>query len=146
LLTFRNLEADEFAALLLALSLKESHMRYKIGYGKPIGLGSALITIQEMTLIDYATRYTSLASQGSGGLRFWDEDELDELIAEQMASFDQEVYDAWWRYLDLPSLDRLYQIWHWPVAENVEYFYPGQRWFQQNPRAPISATRGMSRY
>ncbi len=142
-LTFHNLEADEFAALLFALSLKESNMRHKIGYGKPIGLGSALINIQEMTLVDYATRYTNLTSQGSRGLRSLDEDEMDELIAEKMAPHDQEIYDAWRRYRDLPSLDRLYEIWHWPVAENVEYFYPGQRWFQQNPRAPIAATRGM---
>ncbi len=36
---FSNLEEDEFAVLMIAVTLEET-MRHKIGYGKPMGLGS----------------------------------------------------------------------------------------------------------
>ncbi len=34
-------------------------MRHKIGYGKPMGLGSVELRPVSLTLVDYSTRYTS---------------------------------------------------------------------------------------
>src|SRR5262249_29450462 len=55
-LDFTNLEADEFAVIMLALVLEED-MRHKIGYGKPLGLGSIYLVPTHLTLVDYTTRY-----------------------------------------------------------------------------------------
>src|SRR5439155_16098801 len=52
---FTNLEENEFAALLLAITL-EKGMRHKIGYAKPLGLGSMALKPTSMTLVDYSTR------------------------------------------------------------------------------------------
>lgn len=54
-------EADEFGALVLAILL-EDNMRHKIGYDKPLGLGSVQLTPTRLTLIDYAARYTQTAA------------------------------------------------------------------------------------
>ena len=62
-LDFVGLTADEFGALLLAITLEEE-MRHKIGYAKPLGLGSVYLNPQSMTLIDYASRYTQPGGRG----------------------------------------------------------------------------------
>src|SRR6202011_6018463 len=59
---FTGLEADELGALILAVAL-EKDMRHKIGYGKPLGLGSVYLFPTHLTLVDYATRYTSPGAQ-----------------------------------------------------------------------------------
>src|SRR5438445_11696919 len=59
---FTGLEADEFDALLLAIAL-EKEMRHKIGYGKPLGLGSVYLHPTTLTLVDYSTRYTRPATE-----------------------------------------------------------------------------------
>lgn len=56
-LDFTSLEAEELGALLQAIVLEED-MRHKIGYGKPLGLGSIELRPSSLTLIDYAARYT----------------------------------------------------------------------------------------
>src|SRR6266568_681603 len=53
---FTGLEVDEFGALLLAIALEEK-MRHKIGYGKPLGLGSIYLQPTALTLVDYSRRY-----------------------------------------------------------------------------------------
>src|SRR5438132_597659 len=62
-LNFVGLTADEFSALLLAITLEEG-MRHKIGYAKPLGLGSIYLNPQNMTLIDYASRYAQPGGRG----------------------------------------------------------------------------------
>jgi hypothetical protein len=142
-LTFRNLETHEFAALLLALTLREDAMRYKIGYGKPIGLGSIDIRITQLTLVDYATRYTSFGHTSSHGLQTWGEDALYDLVGEQMASIDPQIQTAWRAFRAQPSLDHLRDIWEWPPDPTVDYCYPSKGWFERNPRARIADTRNL---
>lgn len=134
---FTNLEADELAALLLATTLQED-MRHKIGYGKPIGLGSVLLVPTELKLVDYTTRYTNFrAGRGISQYKFA---ELSDLLAEQMASFDTEVSAALQRFRSRPSLQHLHRIWHWPADGTVAYCYPSQRWFKEHPKARIADT------
>ena len=139
-LNFRNLEADEFAALLLALTL-EADMRHKIGYAKPIGLGSIYLEIAELSLVDYAARYTRFSSDPSHGIATYDLDEVREMIEDQMASFDPQVHEAWERFSSQQALRHLHNIWEWPPDPSVAYSYPSKGWFERNARARIADTR-----
>ncbi len=139
-LDFTNLEADEFAALMLAISL-QADMRHKIGYGKPIGLGSVRIEATELHLVNYATRYT--AFRAGRGMSKYGIDELPDLVDEQMASFDPQVNAAWLRFSTQPALQQLHCIWQWPPDTSVAYAYPSQRWFQDNSQKRIQDTRNL---
>jgi len=142
-LDFTSLEADEFAALMLAIALQPD-MRHKIGYGKPIGLGSIRIAASELHLVDYAARYT--AFRAGRGMSKYGVDEITNLLDGQMAAFDDpRVHQQWQRFSALPSLPQLYQIWQWPPDQSVEYAYPSQRWFKEHSQAPIAATRDLYR-
>lgn len=141
---FTNLEADEFAALMLAVTMRygqELDMRHKIGYGKPIGLGSIRIDPTKLCLVDYSTRYT--ASRANRGITEYGLDEVTALVEEQMVSLDPQVQAVWNRFQAQPSLQQLYTIWQWLPDSTVKYVYPKQSWFKDNPRAPISATRDL---
>ena len=117
---FTNLEADEFAALLLAVTL-EKDMRHKIGYGKPMGLGSIYLAPTRLMLVDYATRYT--ASGNTRGITDYEGDMLWPFIDGQLDPF----YE---NHLLKVALDDLRRIWRWPPDLDVEYYYPSKRdWF-----------------
>jgi CRISPR/Cas system CSM-associated protein Csm3 (group 7 of RAMP superfamily) len=137
---FTNLEADELAALLFAITLL-SDMRHKIGYGKPIGLGSIKMSATKLSLVDYSKRYTSI--HANRGISRYAGDELSRLLERQMASFDTGVHAAWKQFDSLPSLPHLQRIWQWPPDNTVVYCYPSLEWFDKNPTAPISATRNL---
>jgi hypothetical protein len=116
---FTNLEADEFAALLLAVAL-EKDMRHKIGYGKPMGLGSIALVPLQLTLVDYTTRYTR---PGERGISTRSGDDLWSFIDEQLAPFYQNT-------LLHRAMDDLRRIWRWPPDPKVDYYYPSKRdWF-----------------
>jgi CRISPR/Cas system CSM-associated protein Csm3 (group 7 of RAMP superfamily) len=116
---FTALEEDEFGALLFAIALEEN-MRHKIGYGKPLGLGSVRLKPVKVTLIDYAARYTSAAGRGKV------EKQGDDLW-----------YDVFYVHMDdflehhvvSMALDDLRRIWHWPPDPKVSYHYPDHAWF-----------------
>ena len=118
---FTNLEADEFAALLLAITL-EKDMRHKIGYGKPLGLGSIYLYPTRLTLVDYASRYTqSGAGRGvtvfdeNGGLWKFINEQLDEFYKHKLVHI---------------AMDDLRRIWRWLPDADVDYYYPSKRdWF-----------------
>ena len=138
---FTNLEADEFAALLFAIQL-QADMRHKIGYGKPIGLGSVQLAITALQLVDYSKRY----SDKNRGIEHYEGDALATLLNQQMVPLDGgQVQTAWQRFSALPSLQSLHRIWRWPPDASVEYAYPSQRWFRANPQARIPATRNLYR-
>jgi len=138
---FTNLEADEFAALLLAITLNPK-MRHKIGYGKPIGLGSIKMTITKLCLIDYATRYATLHSDG--GLSTYISDELARLLQEQMAPLGDEIRHFWQCFATRPSLTHLQTIWQWQPGDWVTYRYPGRSWFDAHPHGSIADTQKSS--
>jgi CRISPR-associated protein (TIGR03986 family) len=117
---FTNLEVDEFAALLLAITL-EKEMRHKIGYGKPLGLGSVYLSPTHLRLVDYASRYTQ-ASSGRGtttieGASLW-------------PFIDEHLDEFYTKHLLQIAMDDLRRIWRWPPEPDVNYYYPSKRdWF-----------------
>lgn len=115
---FTNLEADEFVALLMAIALEED-MRHKIGYGKPLGLGSINLSPTSLTLVDYASRYTQPGA--SRGISVLEKDDMWNFIYSQLDTFEQLVSIA---------MEDLQRIWHWPPVPAVDYYYPSKRdWF-----------------
>ena len=117
---FTSLEADEFGALLLAIALEEN-MRHKIGYGKPLGLGSVYLQPTALELVDYSTRYTSPAA-GRGKTELQG-DAMWNLLYEHIDNFSQQ-------HLVSIAMDDLRRIWLWPPEPGVEYYYPSKRdWF-----------------
>ncbi len=119
-LDFTNLEADEFGALLLAIVL-EDDMRHKIGYGKPLGLGSIQLTPTHLTLVNYAARYTQPGS--TRGMTMLEGQEMWDTIYNHIDTFTQS-------HLATLAMEDLRRIWRWPPEPNVEYYYPSKRdWF-----------------
>jgi hypothetical protein len=119
-LDFTSLEADELGALLQAIILDEG-MRHKIGYGKPLGLGSIELRPVSLTLIDYASRYTSRGTRHEKtaltGDAMWDE------IYKHADTFVHSTMSAL-------ALEDLRRIWCWPPEPGVAYYYPSkQHWF-----------------
>jgi hypothetical protein len=116
---FTNLEADEFAALLLALTL-EKDMRHKLGYGKPMGMGSICITPTHLTLIDYTTRYKRSGERG-----------ITTKSAEDLWSYiDKQLIPFYEKDLLQVAMDDLRRIWRWPPDPKADYYYPSKRdWF-----------------
>jgi hypothetical protein len=118
-LDFVGLTADEFSVLLLAITL-EKGMRHKIGYAKPLGLGTVYLNPQRMIVIDYATRYTQ---PGGGGREEYTHDEIMQLRDELLEPFKQ-------TQLVSRSLQDLRRIWRWPADPDVVYDYPDYSWFK----------------
>jgi CRISPR/Cas system CSM-associated protein Csm3 (group 7 of RAMP superfamily) len=139
---FTNLEADEFAALLFAIELQPD-MRHKIGYGKPLGLGSVQLSTTRLQLVDFSERYRNAHTQR--GIKPYSDDELADLFDQQFAPLDQSISAAWQHFSQQPALQHLRRIWQWPPDTTVEYAYPSRDWFRMNPRARISDTRYLRR-
>ncbi|HZS75781.1 MAG TPA: RAMP superfamily CRISPR-associated protein [Ktedonobacteraceae bacterium] len=120
---FTNLEEDEFGALLLAVVLEET-MRHKLGYGKPLGMGSVELYPTKLTLIDYSTRYTQWkAGQGR--------QEVEDIWAEINHHLNI-FYD---KHLQTLAMEDLRRIWRFPPEPGVNYYYPSKKeWFDK----PIS--------
>ncbi|HLG61479.1 MAG TPA: RAMP superfamily CRISPR-associated protein [Ktedonosporobacter sp.] len=123
-LDFTNLEADEFAVLMLAIVLEED-MRHKIGYGKPLGLGSIELRPISLTLIDYAARYTQAGTER--GKTLLEGDEMWYTLNEHIAEFGRQ------NRLQTLAMDDLRRIWRWPAESNTQYYYPSKRDWFDNP-------------
>lgn len=121
-LDFVNLTEDEFGALLLAIVL-EKDIRHKIGYGKPLGLGSILLTPTSLTLVNYAARYRQPAMQN----------DMRELIGDDMWDEINTYIDQFTKTQLVPiAMDDLRRIWRWPPAPGVNYYYPSKYdWFDK---------------
>ena len=131
---FTNLESDKFAALLLAITL-EDEMRHKIGYGKPLGLGTIQISPTKLTLIDYATRYNG---QGDNGKTIQEGNDVWPAIYDYTNNFLQKPFVQ-------AAMDDLRYIWGWPVDDRVHYDYPRKDWFDREGRGKrIEDTRSLS--
>jgi len=117
---FTGLEEDEFGALMLAIALEEN-MRHKIGYGKPLGLGSVYLQPTGLTLVDYSTRYTQSGS--ARGKTELQGDAMWNLLYQHIDDFSQ-------KQLVPIAMDDLRRIWRWPPEPGVDYYYPSKRdWF-----------------
>ncbi len=69
---FENLTNEELGALLIAIELPDG-LGHKLGMGKPLGLGSVLISTNKVVIIDRENRYKKLFKADS-----WDMGEKDE--------------------------------------------------------------------
>ena len=116
---FTNLEEDEFGALLLALTLEEE-MRHKIGYGKPVGLGSVCLVPTRLVMVDYTTRYTQARGESTVTL---EGNDTWQAIYQHVDTFNE-------KHLVPAAMDDLRRIWRWPPDPDVDYYYPSKRdWF-----------------
>ena len=105
---------------MLAIALDEK-MRHKIGYGKPLGLGSVSLVPVSLTLVDYSTRY---AQRGPDrGKTMLQGDVMWHLLYEHFDNFSEE-------HLAHIAMDDLRRIWRWEPDPDVDYYYPSKRdWF-----------------
>ncbi len=133
---FSQLEANEFALLMIAVAL-DSTMRHKIGYGKPLGLGSIKLTPTRLQLVDYARRYTDKVNRG---ITVYEGDKLTELIYNRLEALGTEVTDAFYDYDTGDAISDLRSIWGWEAKSTVEYAYPSRDWFSGHSRARIEDT------
>ncbi len=129
---FTNVDPDEWAALLYAIVLERTDwghdhdVRHKIGYAKPAGLGSVDIKLTQLTLIDYRQRYTS----PNKGVTVYEGDALKDYVNHWITPYLTNT---------ILTFQDLRRIWGWPPA-NIDYCYPSQAWFEENPHKPISQT------
>lgn len=130
---FTNLEAEELAVLLLAIRL-EPEMRHKIGYGKPMGLGTIHFKPTGLKLVDYARRYTVEGVRD----RKSKAEALDE--KDPKTFIDDHIQKYTSSFLSPLAMKDLRRIWQWEVPANVTYKYPGQDWFDKNPSVRVAQT------
>ncbi len=81
--------------MLFAIQLQPD-MRHKIGYGKPLGLGSVQLTATNLQLVDYANRYKEIRT--GRGISNYQGETLIKLLDDQMASIDPQINAAWHRF------------------------------------------------
>lgn len=130
---FTSLEAEEFAFLLLAIRL-EPGMRHKIGYGKPMGLGTVHFKPTGLTLVDYARRYTVEGVRNRGS-------KVEPLSGDGLQTFIDSHIQKYTVNLPAPlTMSDLRRIWQWPVPANVTYQYPDQGWFSTHSNVRIDRT------
>lgn len=123
---FTSLEETEWNALLYTIVL-EPGMRHKIGYAKPAGLGSVKIEIKSIRLYDYSKRYTS----PNRGITELQGENLKKYIGKHIQSYVKNTSK---------TMVELRRIWRWDENDQTSYRYPPTKWFNDNPKAPISST------
>lgn len=106
---------------MLAIALEDG-MRHKIGYGKPLGLGSISLAPTSLTRIDYAARYTQPKSER--GKTILQGEAMWNFLDEHINDFSQK------QLLQKIAMDDLRRIWRWKPDLDVDYYYPSKRdWF-----------------
>jgi hypothetical protein len=88
-LNFENLAELELGALLWALELEEG-MHHRLGYAKPLGFGSVRLKVKSLETMDWAQRWTALASDTGWRPAF---DHKTRLVEEFKAKM-REIYPA----------------------------------------------------
>ncbi|MGI6226218.1 MAG: TIGR03986 family CRISPR-associated RAMP protein [Peptococcales bacterium] len=68
---YTNLTAEELGALLWSLQLEEG-MYHRLGYGKPLGLGSVKVIVDSCIAYDIQSRYSGLSSTSEISLNISD--------------------------------------------------------------------------
>ncbi len=138
-ISFSQLEANEFALLMIAVAL-DSTMRHKIGYGKPLGLGSVKLTPTRLQLVDYARRYTDRVNRG---ITVYEGQELTDLIYNRLEALGTDVANAFYDYDSGDAISYLRYIWGWDPESKVAYAYPSRDWFSGHSRARIEDTANL---
>lgn len=131
-INFTNLEPDEFAVLLVALVLR-SDMRHKIGYGKPMGLGSVYLSPITLSLTDYVNRYALREHKSENTQKsVLTGKGLEEYIDSHIKKYAPAI-------LKSQAMEDLKRIWQWPPLPG-KYQYPDKAWFDRNPVVSIQDT------
>lgn len=123
---YADLTEDELALLIFALALEEP-IRHKFGMGKPVGLGSAHVTISAWEKHDRLVRYNTFGS----GITKVESSALNSEIDTWRQNY-HHVYSRW-----QSSFEDLRRIWTWNPNSTVEVKYPTQQWFKDNPQAAL---------
>ncbi len=124
-LDYANLTDGELALLVFSLTLRSS-MCHKVGMGKPVGLGSAKISIASWEKLDRRARYE--LSEGSTKL----EGEALSMEVDRWTKQYHKSYDSW-----CECLSDLETIWRWDPSREVDVRYPSREWFNKNRRTPL---------
>ncbi len=111
---FENLTNEELGALLFAIELPDG-LCHKLGMGKPLGLGSVLISINKVAIIDREDRYKKLFKAGSWNLGVKDEtanrDSFKNSFAQFLSSKLEGVeYDSSKGFICIWEIDRLMKL------------------------------------
>lgn len=128
--TFHNLLDEELNLLLYFIALEEDvsisfddgrtvkgSLRHKLGYGKPLGMGSVHIAITKMALIgDMVQRYSKLKPPED-----ITEEALKEIIKDKTKTFRADCS------LTMTQLRRMLL---WNEAESKRFHYPSFNWFR----------------
>lgn len=133
--TFEDLTDAELGALLLACSLRfadeQAERGWKLGIGKPVGMGSVVNTITSLSIYDLKARYADPASPRAG----LEHHSVTDGSSEELERFIQTARDRFMptsderRFLDtLDSVARLDSMLDHPVR------YPAMRAFGSTPR------------
>jgi CRISPR/Cas system CSM-associated protein Csm3 (group 7 of RAMP superfamily) len=123
---FENVEQDDFAALLYALSLEEG-MRHQVGYAKPCGFGTIRVELTRLELHDLGRRY-----RDGSGQTVLEGTALQTELTRRTVPFATNIPPA--------TRDGLHRIWAWPPPAGVSYRYPTQQEFNDHATDPISTT------
>ena len=116
---FEHLSSEQLAALVAALTLSDRavtggesvKVKHKLGYGKPVGLGSVDISIQKATLhLSPEERYRSFDSQPN------------ELVGDNLSDWVHERQDLFFKEPTDP-VKALAEILRYPPRENVNVTY-----------------------
>ncbi|GAB4180050.1 MAG: TIGR03986 family CRISPR-associated RAMP protein [Roseiflexaceae bacterium] len=87
---FENLSDIELGVLLWVLSLGDGDTRLKLGMGKPLGMGSVRVVVNQLLLSNRTTRYTQLFGE-AGGWASGDQPASSEQRAAFISAFQQYV-------------------------------------------------------
>jgi hypothetical protein len=131
---FANLLDEELELLLYVLALEEEvgvkvgqdknqislrgPLRHKIGYGKPVGLGSCHLMITSLTYLD-SPRHRFASLESSQGITL--EELLHTEISERTRRFKND---------QSPTMQDLRKIMVWDPSDPRTFRYPGYYWFQ----------------
>lgn len=130
--SFSNLTTNELASLLYAIVLERADwdhgrdLRHKLGYGKPIGMGSVEALPTYIRLIRPGQRYARDGNGTTGA------------DGEALRAFFNHYIRPRFVDADSVTLADLRDIWAWPPAEGVEYAYPSRDWFADNSAARLA--------
>ena len=130
--SFSNLEDEELSLLLYSIAL-EPNMCHKIGMGKPVGLGSIKIRIEEIVLYDLKERYKSIGSSSETreGTEILKGEDKDKFVKDKTKTY---------RANNAQNLLDLRRIWKFDPNDRTDYRYPTTDWFNSNSQVPISQT------
>ena len=129
---FDNLTSQELGLLLWSLELEEG-MAHKLGMGRPLGLGSVQIKIDEFEIIDRVKRYQEIFSDG---LESGNKDAYIAAFRQWMERWnDNKPFD------DLPNIKDLKSIMNLknPPHNAVQYPPGGYQWFMYHKNESLLA-------